>query len=127
MNGRYALSLPVDLKREAEQAAKEQGISLNQFILWSLAEKVAQLRNSLSHTAFPTISMVKTASGQIVPVVSNGVRVQTIVIASTIWGESPQMIADEYGLPIKIIDDALKYYEVNKRYIDMLIAENDHP
>lgn len=36
---RYALNLPVDLKREAEEMAKKQGVSLNQFIMWSVAEK----------------------------------------------------------------------------------------
>jgi predicted HicB family RNase H-like nuclease len=40
---RYALNLPPALKREAEQIAKQQGISLNQFILWSVAEKVGAL------------------------------------------------------------------------------------
>lgn len=127
MNGRYALSLPVDLKQEAEQAAKEQGISLNQFILWSLADKVAQLRNNLAHTAFPSISIIKSASGQLVPVVSNGVRVQTIVIASLVWKESVQVIAEQYNLPRKIVEEALKYYEANKRYVDMLIEENEQP
>jgi uncharacterized protein (DUF433 family) len=127
MNGRYALSLPVDLKREAERAAKEQGVSLNQFILWSLADKVAQLRNSLSPSAFPSITIIKSASGQLVPVVNNGVRVQTIVIASQVWGESPQNIAEQYGLPKKVVEETLKYYEANKRYVDMLIEENDRP
>ena len=38
---RYALNLPVDLKREAEEIAEKQGVSLNQFIMWSVSEKVA--------------------------------------------------------------------------------------
>jgi hypothetical protein len=41
---RYLLTLPVALKREAEALAKEQKISLNQFILWAVAEKVGALR-----------------------------------------------------------------------------------
>ena len=127
MNGRYALNLPIDLKREAEQAAKDQGISLNQLILWSLADKIAQLRNNLAHTAFPSILMKKSATGQLVPTVANGIRVQTIVIASHIWGESVENIADQYDLPKKAVEEALKYYESNKRYVDMLIEENERP
>ena len=38
---RYALNLPVSLKQEAEDLASRQGISLNQFIMWSVSEKVA--------------------------------------------------------------------------------------
>jgi len=40
---RYALNLPVALKQEAELVAKQQGVSLNQFIQWAVAEKVGQL------------------------------------------------------------------------------------
>jgi hypothetical protein len=40
---RYALNLPDALKRDAELLAKEQDVSLNQFILWSVAEKVGAL------------------------------------------------------------------------------------
>ena len=40
---RYSLNLPLDLKREAEEVAKKQGISLNQFIMWSVSEKVATM------------------------------------------------------------------------------------
>jgi predicted HicB family RNase H-like nuclease len=43
MNGRYSLNLPIDLKQDAEEAAQRQGVSLNQLILWSLAEKVTAL------------------------------------------------------------------------------------
>ena len=36
---RYPLSLPTQLKQEAETLAAQQGVSLNQFILWAVAEK----------------------------------------------------------------------------------------
>jgi len=42
----YALNLPSQLKSHAEQLATLQGISLNQFILWSVAEKVGALQSS---------------------------------------------------------------------------------
>ncbi len=41
---RYPLSLPIRLKRAAEACASQQGVSLNQFILWAVAEKVGELR-----------------------------------------------------------------------------------
>jgi predicted HicB family RNase H-like nuclease len=44
---RYALNLPVQLKQEAEQWAAKQGVSLNQFILWAVAEKVGALKQQL--------------------------------------------------------------------------------
>lgn len=44
---RYPLNLPAALKAEAEHIAKEQGVSLNQFILWALAEKVGALKQRL--------------------------------------------------------------------------------
>ena len=37
---RYTLNLPVQLKQDAETWAAQQGVSLNQFILWAVAEKV---------------------------------------------------------------------------------------
>lgn len=40
---RYALSLPEQLKQEAEKWTVEQGVSLNRFILPEVAEKVGAL------------------------------------------------------------------------------------
>jgi hypothetical protein len=53
---RYSLNLPNDLKREAEEYAQKRGVSLNQFILWSVAEKVGQLRQALDDPTFPEIT-----------------------------------------------------------------------
>jgi predicted HicB family RNase H-like nuclease len=53
---RYSLNLPVNLKREAEELASRQGISLNQFIMWSVSEKVASLRQELDDPNFPGIT-----------------------------------------------------------------------
>jgi predicted HicB family RNase H-like nuclease len=53
---RYALNLPVKLKSEAEELASRQGISLNQFIMWSVSEKVASLRQDLDDPNFPGIT-----------------------------------------------------------------------
>lgn len=53
---RYALNLPNELKRDAERLAKKQGVSLNQFILWSVAEKVGGLLQGLDDPNFPNIT-----------------------------------------------------------------------
>ena len=53
---RYPLSLPVQLKQEAETLATQQGVSLNQFILWAVAEKVGSLNNQLDDPTFPQIT-----------------------------------------------------------------------
>ena len=36
---RYPLNLPQQLKQEAEVLAQQQGVSLNQFILWATGRK----------------------------------------------------------------------------------------
>jgi hypothetical protein len=53
---RYPLNLPAQLKDEAEELAARQGVSLNQFILWSVADKVGMLRQSLDDPAYPQIT-----------------------------------------------------------------------
>lgn len=42
----YALRLPLSLKREVEKLAREDGTSLNQFIVTAVAEKLASLRTA---------------------------------------------------------------------------------
>jgi antitoxin component of MazEF toxin-antitoxin module len=44
----YTLNLPLQLQQEAEKLAALQGISLDQFILWAVAEKVAALKQQYS-------------------------------------------------------------------------------
>src|SRR5215216_7514288 len=53
---RYALNLPNSLKRDAERLAKEQGVSLNQFILWSVAEKAGALLQREADSNFPNVT-----------------------------------------------------------------------
>ena len=80
---RYALNLPNELKRDAERLAKKQGVSLNQFILWSVAEKVGGLLQGLDDPNFPAITYRRGASGSLSPVLrGTGIRVQTIAIAA---------------------------------------------
>src|SRR5512139_3774684 len=92
---RYALNLPNALKRDAERLAKEQGVSLNQFILWSVAEKVGQLLQDLDDANYPSITYRRGASGLLSPVLrGTGIRVQTIAIAAE--AKTAEEIAEDY-------------------------------
>lgn len=120
---RYPLSLPVKLKEEAENLAQQQGVSLNQFILWSLAEKVGALRDSVDDPAFPRIAYRAGAAGQPVPVIrGTGIRVQALVAASQAWEMAPGQIASEYGLSGAQVKEALAFYEVHRAEIDLALA-----
>jgi hypothetical protein len=44
ISSNYALRLPASLKREVEKLARNDGTSLNQFIVTAVAEKMATLR-----------------------------------------------------------------------------------
>jgi len=120
---RYALNLPGDLKKDAEGLAKKQGVSLNQFILWSVAEKVGILKNDLNDPAFPGIIYRRGTSGLPTPVVrSTGIRVQTIAAARRSWSMSPAQISDQYGLSESRVEEALNFYEAHRTEIDAAIA-----
>lgn len=93
----YTFDLPDQLKQDAERLAKKQGVSLNQFILWSIAEKVGGLLQGLDDPNFPGITLRRGASGSLVPVLrGTGIRVQTLVIAAD--HRSALDIAKEYDL-----------------------------
>ena len=55
---RYPLNLPKQLKKDAEEFASEQGVSLNQFILWAVAEKIGGLREAMRNHGSQTGNMV---------------------------------------------------------------------
>lgn len=115
---RYALNLPLNLKSEAEELASQQGISLNQFIMWSVSEKVASLRQALDDPNFPGITYRRGASGWVTPVIrGTGIRVQTIVV-DTKMGTSPEQIAAEYELDVKQIREAQAFYTAHRPEID---------
>lgn len=117
---RYALNLPNALKRDAERLAKEQGVSLNQFILWSVAEKVGALLQGLDDSKFPNVTYRRGASGALSPVLrGTGIRVQTIVIASE--NMSPAEIAEDYDLPVAQVKEALSFYKAHRAEIDAYI------
>src|SRR5688572_12526157 len=96
---RYPLNLPTQLKQEAEQWASTQGVSLNQFILWAVAEKIGELKQQLDDPNFPQITYRRGASGRPVSVLrGTGIRVQTIVVANQNWNLSAEQIASEYDI-----------------------------
>ena len=120
---RYPLNLPEQLKREAEQWAADQGISLNQFIMWAVAEKVGGLRERLDDPNHAHVTYRRGVAGMPVPVVrGTGIRVQTLVVAGEQWGWSPDQIASEYGLSEAQVKDALAFYDAHRAEIDASIA-----
>jgi uncharacterized protein (DUF433 family) len=119
---RYPLNLPADLHQAAARLAEQQGISLNQFILWSVAEKVGELRRSLDDPAFPGIVYRVGASQQPTPVIrGTGIRVQTIAIAVQNWGLSSAQIAHDWDLSERQVREALAFYAAHRAEIDAAI------
>jgi uncharacterized protein (DUF433 family) len=117
---RYVLNLPNTLKRDAERLAREQGVSLNQFILWSVAEKVGGLLQGLDDPNFPNVTYRRGASGSLSPVLrGTGIRIQTIVIASE--NSSPEEIAEDYDLTEAQVREALSFYQAHRAEIDAFI------
>ena len=128
---RYPLNLPASLKREAEELASLQGISLNQFIMWSVSEKVVSLRQQLDDPNFPGITYRRGASGWVTPVIrGTGIRVQTIAIDKQM-GMQPEQIAAEYKLETHKVSEAIAFYNAHQPEIDANIRaeqemENKH-
>jgi len=119
---RYPLNLPIQLKKEAEQWAASQGISLNQFIMWSVAEKVGALRQDLNDPDFPQITYRRGAGAVPTPVLrGTGIRVQTIVVAAQQWGLSARQIAAEYDLTPSQVEEALAFYQAHRTEVDAAI------
>jgi uncharacterized protein (DUF433 family) len=120
---RYTLNLPVQLKQDAETWAAQQGVSLNQFILWAVAEKVGALSQRLDDPAFPHITYRHGASGQPMAVVrGTSLHVQTLVVAARTWDLTPAQLAAEYELPVTQIEEALAFAAAHQSEIDAALA-----
>lgn len=120
---RYSLNLPAQLKQDAEVGATAQGVSLNQFILWAVAEKVGSLQQPLNDPAFPHIRYRRGASGQPTAVIqATGVRVQTLVVAVQTWKMSPSQIAAEYDLSVAQVKEALAFHKAHPEEIEDALA-----
>lgn len=123
---RYPLNLPQQLKQEAEALAQQQGISLNQFILWATAEKVGALNQQLDDPTFPHVTYRRGAAGIPTPVLrGTGIRVQTIAIAHEQWGMSAADIAAEYDLSPAQIEAALAFFAAHRAEIETHIAREE--
>ena len=119
----YFLNLPSQLKQEAEKWAENQGVSLDEFILWAVAEKVGTLKEQLNEQTFPNITYRRGASGHLLSVVrGTNLRVQTLVVAVQQWGLSLNEIAAEYGLTEAQVNEALAFYAAHRSEIDAAIA-----
>ena len=120
---RYPLKLPLNLKKEAEAWAEKQKVSLNQFIMWAVAEKVGALKQRLDDPDFPNISYRRGAAGIPTPVIlGTGIRVQTVVNANQQWEMDADQIASEYDLDQKSVNQALDFYQAHREEIDRDIA-----
>lgn len=120
---RYALNLPGELKRDAEQLAAHQGVSLNQFILWSVAEKVGSLKQRMDDPQFPGIAYRCGTSGIPTPVLrGTGLRVQTLVTDVRHQGMTPAQAAADYELSEARVVEALAFYDAHRSEIDANIA-----
>ena len=73
--------------------------------------------------AFPEITYVRGASGQLIPVLrGTRLRVQTAVIAAQKWGFSPNQIATEYDISEAQAHEILAFYAAHSQEIDASIA-----
>ena len=120
---RYPLNLPVQLKTTAEQCATQQGVSLNQFIVWAVSEKVGELKQQLDDPTFPQVTYRRGASGQPVPTLRGaGIRVQSLAVAAEQWGWDTGRLADEYGIGEPQVREALAFYEAHRQELEIGIA-----
>jgi uncharacterized protein (DUF433 family) len=111
------------LKEEAEKWAANQGVSLNQFIMWAVAEKVGSLGQSLDDSAFPRITYRRGAAGQPTPILrGTGIRVQAVAVATRQWEMTPAQIAAEYGLTEAQVNEALAFYKAHRAEIEAAVA-----
>ncbi|MFN2221694.1 MAG: DUF433 domain-containing protein [Chloroflexota bacterium] len=120
---RYPLNLPKQLKQSAEEWAARQGVSLNQFILWAVSEKIGALDQKLDDPEFPNITYRRGASGIPTPILrGTGIRVQTIAVANVHWEMSARTIAEDYDLPLGQVEETLAFYEAHRAEIEAQIA-----
>ncbi|MFQ4141202.1 DUF433 domain-containing protein [Chlorogloeopsis sp. ULAP02] len=119
----FPVNLPTQLQQEAQRWATNQGISLEQFIIWAIAEKVGTLSQTVDDPQFPGITYRCGASGTRVPILlGTGLRVQSVAIASQQWGLSISQIAAEYNLSEAQVNEALAFYTAHRQEIDRAIA-----
>lgn len=123
---RYPLKLPEQLKRDAAEWAAQQGVSLNQFIVWAVSEKIGGLKLQLHDPNFPGIEYRTGASGWPTPVIrGTGLRVQTLAVARWNWDMSVEEIADEWEISTERAREALAFAESHRNEIGAAIAAEE--
>jgi uncharacterized protein (DUF433 family) len=119
-----ALILPSKLKQEAEEWANRQGISLDQFIVWAVAEKVGRLKQAIDDPRFPLIAYRRGAEGRLEPTLrGTGLRVQTLAVAHQIWKMKAPEIAADYDLTLEQVAEALGFYQAHRGEIEASLAD----
>ena len=119
-----AVNLPPQLKEDAEQLASRQGISLDQFVVWAIAEKVGGLKQGLDDSRFSRITYRRGAAGWPTPVIrGTGIRVQTIVVDHHSWNMATAEIAADHDLTEEQVQEALSFYEAHRDEIEASIAD----
>jgi uncharacterized protein (DUF433 family) len=118
------LNLPSQLEQEAEEWANRQGISLDQFILWAVAEKVGGLKQAIDDPRFPQVTYRRGTPGWPEPFLcGTGIRAQTIVVAHQAWGMAPAEIAADYDLTAEQVTEALAFYDAHRGEIEAALTE----
>jgi uncharacterized protein (DUF433 family) len=121
---RSSLKLPPLLEEEAERWAGQQGVSLEEFIVWAVAEKVGGLKQGLDDPRHPHVTYRRSAAGWPIPVIrGTGIRVRTIAGAIHSWNLSATAVAEEYELSEEQVADALGFYEAHRGEIEASLAE----
>ena len=122
------LTLPESLMRRAQHTAQTLGWPLEEVLIDVLSATLPDLKDAPAERHaelnFPQITYRQGASGRPQPVLlSSGIRVQTVAVASLAWGWSTEQIADEYGLSPEQVREALDFYVVHRQEMDMDIED----
>lgn len=119
----YSLNLPTQLREAATKVASMQGISLDQFIIKAIADKLAGGEELVGNLDFPEIAYLRGSSGVKFPVLKGtSIRIQTLVIARHRWNLSEEEIAQEYDLTLETVRHALLFYSELGEEIESAIA-----
>ncbi|MDY6805304.1 MAG: DUF433 domain-containing protein [Cyanobacteriota bacterium] len=119
----YSLKLPSQLREAATKRASLQGISLEQFILNAISDKLAAEEEFFNQPNFPEIIYIRGTSGFMVPVLKGTrIRIQTLAIAKKRWNLSEEQIAEEYNLSLDRVRQALLFYSEFREEIEEAIA-----
>ena len=85
-----------------------------------------RLVDRLDDLAFPGITYRVGASREPTPVIrGTGIRVQTIVIAVQVWGESTAQVAEEYELGERQVTECLAFYAAHRAEVDAAIEAEE--